>query len=112
MTVRREETPRGPRIVIAIGSEDHVSVERAIEIRDGITQAIAAPQALTDREAMVWAARFVAERMEGRSAIDAAIIARDDVLVLRDRSEWANAGARVLPADARAMLAAMTEGGR
>lgn len=40
--VRREETARGPRIVVPLGGADHVlSIERATELRDGLTAALA-----------------------------------------------------------------------
>lgn len=170
MTVRREDTDRGPRIVIELGGEDHVlTASAATALRDALTRELGSDDpngmseerlcsferfveqhhdfeahsvgeilveirrlqgevavltraerlkpveaesrspALTDREALVWAAAFVAAEMTGRPVIEAAVLARNLVVTLRDASD---AGARVLPSDARAMLAAMTGGGR
>lgn len=41
--VRREETARGPRIVVPLGGADYVlTVERATELRDELNAALAA----------------------------------------------------------------------
>ena len=45
MTVRREETARGARIVVPLGGVDHVlSIERATELRDGLAAALTSDQ--------------------------------------------------------------------
>jgi len=41
VTVRRDETPRGPRIVVHLGGEDHVlSIGIATELRDRLIAAL------------------------------------------------------------------------
>ncbi len=42
VTVRRDDTPRGPRIVVPLGGVDHVlSIESATELRDGLIAELA-----------------------------------------------------------------------
>lgn len=58
MSVRRvDRDPREPRIEVPLGGVIHsLTTAEATKLRDDLTRALGAPQALTDREAMVWAA--------------------------------------------------------
>lgn len=88
------------------------TVAEAVELHDALTRELGEPQALTDREAMVWAVAYGISRYAGAATLDAAEFSRSEVMRLRDASATANAGAKVIADDARAMLAAMTRGGR
>lgn len=78
MKVSSHDNGRGRRILVELGNEEHQwTVEFATVLRDALTRAIGEPHpqtpALTDREAMVWAAAYVAAEMTGRTAADASI---------------------------------------
>lgn len=112
MTFHSHDDGRGKRIVLALHGEEHVlTVDRARELRDALTRELGEPQALTDREAMVWAAEFARSYVEVSDGVIAAGNAQVVVLALRgalsdDRSS------EYLDSEACAMLAAMSGGGR
>lgn len=109
--VRRvNRDPREPHIEVPLArTVSSLTLAEATQLRDELTRALGAPQALTDREAMVWAAEFVRALQEGYGLSSCARIAARAVVELRN-------AARVCPdeltLDERAMLAAMTGGGR
>lgn len=123
MTVRSEDggtrsdgTPRGRRIIVPLGGVETVlTVDEATQLRDDLTRELGAPQtqALTDREAMVWAVEFV-RYLDGDTHDPAAVRmatfrAHDVVCALRDaNSRLVNANSRT---ESGAMLAAMGGGG-
>lgn len=130
VTVRSESrgahhdgTPRGRRIIVPLGGVDHALTEaEATELRDSITRALGAPPALTDREAMVFAVAFdrvLDEKIAAGSAaaqhpaVAAAIHACGRVRWLRLAAAEADSGGlRDFDDTERAMVAAMTGGGR
>lgn len=116
---RNDGTPRGKRIV-ALG---HTLTEaEATELRDALTRELGTPQALTEREAMVFAVAFdrvlsakiaAGSAAEQHPAVAAAIHACGRVRWLRRAAEAADSGGLMdLDDDERAMLDAMTGGGR
>ena len=98
-------------ISVSLGNDEYLlPVERATELRDALTRELGASQALTGREAMVWAAEFVRAMAEGQKSHDAALSACSAVWVIRELGGTISEGNGA--AVFQAMLAAMTGGGR
>lgn len=73
------------RIAVSFGSGEHgLDIAEATELRDALTREIGQPSALTDREAMVWAAEFVRALAQDVHASVAARSAALVVIALRD----------------------------
>jgi hypothetical protein len=90
--------------MVTLGGEDHSLDEAtAAELRDGLTRELGAPQALTDREAMLWAVAFEARLRIGYEPVSAAKTAYLAVADLRSLA----ADPAGLDPDQRAMLASM-----
>lgn len=115
MSVRCEESG-GERYVVISGmdGERWLTTREATELRDGLTAALGAPQAMTDREAMVFAAAFAGYLHVGGSPDGAVRCACSAVSALRVAAGWPKGQHATLSIDedTRAMLAAMTGGGK
>jgi len=86
MTVSREETPRGPRIVVPLGGVDHVlSIESATELRDRLNAALTA---LTSDDFSV--GEYVRWGTPGNRWIEGEIVA-----VRKTGNRWAEISIRV-----------------
>ena len=118
---RADGIPRGRRIMMSLGGCDHVlSVAEATELRNDLTRELGAPeeltrelgalQALTDREAMVWAEDDNAQVRDGIPPRAAAVLAAVAVNTLRGIASGIQVG--LIDPGSRAMLVAMTGGGR
>lgn len=113
MTVRSYGTGEDRRIAVGLGHGEHgLIIAEATELRDALTRELGAPQALTDREAMVWAAEFVREMAHGSNARVAACSARNAVQDLRSAPTAHRIAGWGDDDETDAMLVAMIGGGR
>lgn len=115
MNVSSLDNGRGRRIIVELGGVEHQwTVEFATEFRDALTRELSeqATPALTDREAMVWAAAFVHALASGERSHVAARDAARAVLALRDPETLELVDPSGLDRSYRDMLLAMTGGGR